>query len=50
VPREVELGARAGDEIVVTRGVSVGERVVAQGAFLVAADSRLHAPAAWETK
>lgn len=50
VPREVELGARAGDEIVVVRGVSAGERVVAQGAFLVAADSRLHAPAAWETK
>lgn len=48
VPREVELGARAGDEIIVTHGLAAGDRVVAQGAFLVAADSRLRAPAAWE--
>ncbi len=50
VPREVELGARAGDEIVVLSGVNAGDLVVAEGAFLVAADSRLRAPSAWEGK
>lgn len=49
VPREVEVGSRVGDEIVVTSGLAEGDVVVAEGAFMVAADSRLRSPAAWGT-
>ena len=41
VPREVTLGARAGDWYEVRAGLSTGERVVTSGNFLVAAESRL---------
>ena len=40
-PREVTLGARAGDRIQVLSGVAEGERVVASANFLVDAESRL---------
>ncbi|GDX83282.1 RND transporter [Deltaproteobacteria bacterium] len=49
VPREVQVGTRVGDEIVVTSGLAEGDVVVAEGAFMVAADSRLRSPAAWGT-
>jgi Cu(I)/Ag(I) efflux system membrane fusion protein len=40
-PRQVTLGARAGDRIQVLDGVAEGERVVASANFLVDAESRL---------
>jgi Cu(I)/Ag(I) efflux system membrane fusion protein len=40
-PREVTLGARAGDWYEVRGGLGSGERVVTSGNFLVAAESRL---------
>lgn len=40
-PREVELGARAGERYEVKGGLSEGEQVVSEGAFLVAAESRI---------
>lgn len=46
-PREVVVGARVGGEIVVGEGLMEGEVVVAAGAFLVAAESRIHSPGAW---
>jgi Cu(I)/Ag(I) efflux system membrane fusion protein len=41
VPRDVTLGARSGDKVQVTQGLEAGERVVTQGQFLVASESRL---------
>ena len=40
-PREVTIGPRTGEWIVIERGLAAGETVVASGNFLVAADSRL---------
>lgn len=40
-PRQVTLGARADDRIVITRGLQAGDRVVASANFLVDAESRL---------
>jgi Cu(I)/Ag(I) efflux system membrane fusion protein len=40
-PREVTLGARAGDRIQIMSGVAEGERVVGSANFLVDAESRL---------
>jgi Cu(I)/Ag(I) efflux system membrane fusion protein len=40
-PREVTLGARAGDRIEIRSGLEPGERVVATANFLVDAESRL---------
>lgn len=45
--REVSVAARDDDEVSLQSGVAVGEQVVRDGNFLVAADSRLHSPAAW---
>jgi Cu(I)/Ag(I) efflux system membrane fusion protein len=45
VPTDVELGARAEGWVEVTRGLKEGQRVVVSGQFLVAAESRLRAPA-----
>jgi Cu(I)/Ag(I) efflux system membrane fusion protein len=42
-PREVTLGARAGERFQVLRGLTAGERVVASANFLVDAESRLGA-------
>jgi len=38
--RQVELGARSGDWIEVTRGLSLGERVVTTGSFLLKSEAR----------
>ncbi len=45
-PREVTLGARAGDWVEVRAGLAAGERVVTSGNFLVAAESRLRSASA----
>lgn len=42
-PRDVRLGARAGDYYAVLGGLDAGERVVTSGNFLVSAESRLQA-------
>jgi Cu(I)/Ag(I) efflux system membrane fusion protein len=42
-PREVRLGARAGDQVEVGRGLSEGEKVVTRANFLVDSESRLRA-------
>ncbi len=42
-PRAVEVGERAGERVEVRAGLAAGERVVASGTFLVAAESRLRA-------
>jgi Cu(I)/Ag(I) efflux system membrane fusion protein len=39
--RDVGIGAEAGDDIEVTRGLSEGERVVASGQFLIDSEARL---------
>lgn len=44
-PRRVEIGEHLGDRLVVTNGVSAGERVVASGTFLVDSESQLRAAA-----
>jgi Cu(I)/Ag(I) efflux system membrane fusion protein len=40
-PRDVELGAKAGDRYEVLRGLNEGDVVVTSGNFLVAAEARL---------
>jgi membrane fusion protein, copper/silver efflux system len=42
-PREVEIGARAGDEFVVLAGLKEGERVVTSANFLIDSESQLQA-------
>jgi membrane fusion protein, copper/silver efflux system len=42
-PRRVELGAAGDGQVEVLRGLADGERVVAAGTFLIAAESRLRA-------
>ena len=42
-PREVHVGARAGDDVEILHGVSEGEQVVTSGNFLVDSESRLKA-------
>lgn len=42
-PREVELGARVGDEFVVTKGLKAGERIVTSANFLIDSESQLQA-------
>lgn len=42
-PRAIETGARAGEFIAVKNGLSEGEEVVAQGTFLIDAESNLQA-------
>jgi Cu(I)/Ag(I) efflux system membrane fusion protein/cobalt-zinc-cadmium efflux system membrane fusion protein len=42
-PREVELGPRLDDHVVVTRGLHVGDRVVSSANFLVDSEAQLQA-------
>jgi RND family efflux transporter MFP subunit len=42
-PREVELGARAGDDFVVLKGLQEGEEIVTSANFLVDSESQLQA-------
>ncbi|MCX5744642.1 MAG: efflux RND transporter periplasmic adaptor subunit [Proteobacteria bacterium] len=48
VPREVTLGARAGESVEVVSGLAEGDVIVTSGNFLVAAESRVRAGALWE--
>ena len=45
VPRVVETGWRIGGDVQVTKGLSVGERIVISGTFLVDSESRMKAVA-----
>jgi Cu(I)/Ag(I) efflux system membrane fusion protein len=40
-PRDVTLGAEAGDRVEITSGLSEGDVIVTSGNFLVSAESRL---------
>src|SRR5438128_7820661 len=42
-PREVELGARAGDDFIVTKGLKEGEQIVTSANFLIDSESQLQA-------
>jgi len=42
-PREVELGARSGDDFVVLKGLTKGEEIVASANFLIDSESQLQA-------
>jgi len=42
-PREIEVGASAGDDFVVTKGLKAGERVVTSANFLMDSESQLQA-------
>lgn len=44
-PRQVSAGERVGDRVVVTAGLTGGERVVASGTFLIDSESQLKAAA-----
>jgi len=45
-PRSVKAGERTGDRVTILSGLTVGERVVASGTFLVDSESQLKAAAA----
>lgn len=42
-PREIEVGSRIGDEVVVLKGLQSGERVITSANFLVDSESQLQA-------
>ena len=42
-PREVQLGARVGDDFIVLRGLKVGEKIVTSANFLIDSESQLQA-------
>ena len=45
-PRQVETGARIGDRIEITKGLSSNERIVVSGNFLIDSESQLKSSAA----
>lgn len=42
-PREIEVGSRAGDDLVVTKGLKAGERLATSANFLLDSESQLQA-------
>ena len=42
-PRDIELGARAGDDFIVSKGLKAGERIVTSANFLIDSESQLAA-------
>src|ERR1019366_8451047 len=42
-PREIEVGARAGDDFIVTKGLKAGDRVATSANFLIDSESQLQA-------
>lgn len=44
-PRQVELGARVGDELVVAKGLAAGEAIVTSANFLIDSEAQLQAAA-----
>ena len=47
-PQEVKLGARSGDVVEITSGLSAGQAIVTEGNFLIAAESRIRSTKFWE--
>lgn len=47
-PQEVKLGARADDHVEITSGLFEGQAIVAEGNFLIAAESRIRSSTYWE--
>jgi Cu(I)/Ag(I) efflux system membrane fusion protein len=45
-PRQVETGSRIGEDVEVTRGLTLGERIVISGTFFIDSESRMKAAAA----
>jgi YHS domain-containing protein len=44
-PRKVETGWRAGDQVEIVKGLTVGEKIVVSGTFLIDSESRMKAAA-----
>jgi RND family efflux transporter MFP subunit len=44
-PRQVELGARVGDDVVVTKGLAAGDAIVTSANFLIDSEAQLEAAA-----
>lgn len=42
-PREIQLGARAGDEFIVLKGLKAGDRIITSANFLIDSESQLQA-------
>jgi RND family efflux transporter MFP subunit len=42
-PREVQLGARTGDDFIVLKGLKVGEQIITSATFLIDSESQLQA-------
>jgi Cu(I)/Ag(I) efflux system membrane fusion protein/cobalt-zinc-cadmium efflux system membrane fusion protein len=42
-PRDIEAGPRAGDDVVISRGLKAGERIVTSANFLIDSESQLQA-------
>jgi Cu(I)/Ag(I) efflux system membrane fusion protein/cobalt-zinc-cadmium efflux system membrane fusion protein len=42
-PREIEAGGRAGDDVIVAKGLKAGERIVTSANFLIDSESQLQA-------
>lgn len=42
-PRDIEVGARAGDDVIVLKGLKSGERIVTSANFLIDSESQLQA-------
>lgn len=49
-PQQVELGARAGHFVEITSGVTEHQRIVTEGNFLIAAESRIRSTTFWENE
>ena len=44
-PREVQLGPRVGDDVVITKGISAGEQIITSANFLIDSEAQLQAAA-----
>jgi RND family efflux transporter MFP subunit len=44
-PREVELGARVGDDVVITKGIRSGDQIITSANFLIDSEAQLQAAA-----
>ena len=42
-PREIQLGARSGDDVIVLKGLSAGEQIITSANFLIDSESELQA-------
>jgi multidrug efflux pump subunit AcrA (membrane-fusion protein) len=44
-PRDVEVGARVGDDVVIRKGVHAGDQIIASANFLIDSEAQLQAAA-----